>query len=83
MHKWMAIFRYKRNQKNESDVGKKKKKKKKEQGKEEAWARGKWMRQEETREGEEVGGWKRRSRMEGEGKRNSDSRGEKANPLCE
>lgn len=78
MHKWMAIFRYKRNQKNESDVGKKKK----EQGKEEAWARGKWMRQEETRECEEVGGWKLRSRMEGEGKRNSD-RGEKVNPFCE
>lgn len=29
---------------------------------EEAWVRGKWMRQEETRECDEVGGWKQRKR---------------------
>lgn len=39
--------------------------KRKEQGREEAWVRGKWMREEETRECEEVGGWKQRRRNEG------------------
>lgn len=29
--------------------------------KREAWTRGKWMRQEETRICEEVGGWKQKS----------------------
>ena len=40
-------------------------KKKKEQAREEAWVRGKWMRQEETRECEEVGGCKQTSRNRG------------------
>lgn len=37
---------------------------KKKSREEEAWVRGKWMRQEETRECEEVGGWKQKRQRE-------------------
>lgn len=41
---------------------------KNEQGREEAWVRGKWMRQEETRECVEVGSWKQKNKNGGERK---------------
>lgn len=76
MYKWTAIFRYKRDQKNESDVGGEKKKKRTQSREKRGRGQGgKWMRQEETR-----GGGRR---MEGKGRRKGDSRGEEVNQFCE
>lgn len=56
----MATFRQCRGKiegkKNEARKGKVRKR----SGKQEAWVRGKWMRQKETRECEDMGGWKQR-----------------------
>lgn len=80
MYKWTAIFRSKRDQKNESDVGGKEKKKEQSREKRGRGQGGKWMRQEETRGCKEVGGW---SRVEGKGRRKGDSRGEEVNQFSE
>lgn len=51
--------------KKEARIGKVRKRSRKE----EAWVRGKWMRQEETGKCENMGGWEQRKRNRGERKR--------------